>query len=210
MSVVSKQPSTDRVIIPNVSWATYVGLLKDLGGRRAPRLAYDQGILEIMSPHAEHEDASWTLASIVDIVLEEVGIDSRNVGATTFKKDDQERGFQPDSCFYVQNLDRVWGKKKLDINIDPPPDLVIEVDLTNDSFNKFPLYAAMGVPEVWRFEGRLEIWILDKNQYVRHATSKVIPVVNEEIVSELMELSLTEKRRAWLRLARQRIRELNC
>src|SRR5438034_11138652 len=143
MSVVTKQSSADRVIIRDIRWETYESLLKDLENRSAPRLAYDRGVLEIMSPHFGHEEVNRALASIVEIVLEEMGVDFRNAGSTTFKREDQERGFEPDSSFYIAHVDQVRGKRKLDMDLDPPPDLLIEVDLTSNSLNKFPLYAAL-------------------------------------------------------------------
>ena len=94
------------------------------------------------------------------------------------------------------------------MGIDPPPDLLIEVDLTNDSLNKFPLYAASGVPEVWRYEATLEIWILDQGRYVRRDASTAVPVLNDKLISGLMESSLTVKRPAWSRQTRERIRAL--
>ncbi len=209
MPVATKQSSAARVIIRNVSWATYESLVKDLANSSAPRLAYDRGTLEIMSPHIGHEDANRTLASIAEIALEELDIDFRNAGSTTFKREDQERGFEPDSSFYVKNVDRVRGKKHLDMTIDPPPDLLIEVDVTSDSMNKFPLYAALGVPEVWRFEESLEIWILDQGSYTRHPASKAIPILTAKLVSEFLADSLTAKRPVLVRQTRQLLRMLH-
>ena len=206
MSVIDKQSSADRFILQDVSWATYESLLKDLGDRRWPRLTYDRGILEIMSPHSEHEGTSWILASIVDLTLVEQDIDSCNVGMTTFRSVDQKRGFQPDSSFYIKNAARVRGKKVLDMAVDPPPDLLIEIDVSNDSLNKFPLFASFGVPEVWRFAETLEIWILDRGKYVRQTVSRAIPILDEKLVSELLQAGRSEKRPTWVRQARNRIR----
>src|SRR5947209_478307 len=152
MSVVTHRPSTDRIILNDVSWQTYESLLKDFENGSSPRLAYDQGVLEIMSPHLEHESANRSIADIITIALEEMDIDFENAGSTTFKREALKRGFGPDSCFYIQNVDRIRNKKKLDMNVDPPADLLIEIDLTNDSLNKFPLYAALRVPQVWRYK----------------------------------------------------------
>src|SRR5947209_10864271 len=146
MSVVNR-PSTDRVILRNISWETYERLLKDLENSSSPRLAYVEGVLEIMSPHLEHEGANNALATIVEITLEELDLDFENAGSTTFMREDLERGFEPDSCFYIQNVDRIRGKKKIDMHMDPAPDLLIEIDLTHDSLSKFALYAALKVPE---------------------------------------------------------------
>lgn len=208
MSVVTHRPSTDRIILRNVSWQTYEGLLKDLENSSSPRLAYDQGVLEIMSPHLEHERANQALAAIIQMALDEMGVDFENAGSTTFKREALKRGFEPDSCFYIQNVDRIRNKKKLDLTVDPPPDLLVEIDLTSDSLNKFPLYTAMRVPEVWRYEGNLEIWILEESGYTRRHASKCIPILNEKMVSELAQAKLNLKRPAWLRHARKRIRSL--
>jgi len=208
MSVLTKRPSADRVIISNVSWETYESLLKDLANQSSPRLAYDQGVLEIMSPHFEHDSAKEILTYIATIALEELDFDFVAAGSTTFKREALKRGFEPDSSFYIQNAKRVRGKKRLDMEIDPPPELLIEIDITTDSMNKFPLYLALGVPEVWRFEESVEIWILDKKRYIRHPTSIAIPILNEALISEFMESSLGMERPAWARQTRKRIREL--
>jgi hypothetical protein len=102
---------------------------------------------------------------------------------------------------------RVRGKKRLDMEIDPPPDLLIEIDVTTDSMDKFPLYAALRVPEVWTYEGSPEIWILDEARYIRRAASTAIPILDEQFITKLMESSLTMKRPAWARQTRDRIRQ---
>ena len=208
MSVVTGRPSTDRVILRDVSWETYERLLEDLKSRSSPRIAYDQGVLEIISPHFEHEGANLVLAAIVDIALEELNFDFAPAGSTTFKREALKRGFEPDSSFYIRNAERVRGKKKLDMEVDPPPDLLIEIDLTNDSLDKFPLYAALGVQEVWRYEDTLEIWILDQDRYVQRHASAAIPILNDKLICDFMESSITMKRPAWLRQTRRQIRAL--
>jgi Uma2 family endonuclease len=208
MSVLIRRPASDRVIVRNVSWKTYERLLKDLENCSSPRLAFDQGVLEVMSPHLEHEEVNRTLASIVEIALEKLNVNFRNAGSTTFKREDLDRGFEPDSSFYIQSIERIRRKKRIDLQIDPPPDLIIEVDLTRDSLNKFPLYAALHVPEVWRYEDALEIWALDRGRYVRRRASVAAPILTEHIVTELLQSSLRLERPAWFRHARKQIRSL--
>jgi len=208
MSVLTTRPPTDRVIVSNVSWETYESLLKDIENQSSPRLAYDHGVLEIMSPHFEHDRAKEILADIAKITLEQLDFDFEAAGSTTFKREALKRGFEPDSSFYIQNAARVRGKKRLDMEIDPPPDLIVEIDVSNDSLNKLPLYAALGVPEVWRYANAIEIWVLDESRYVRRSDSTAIPILNEKVISELMESSLTMKRPAWARQTRKRILEL--
>jgi Uma2 family endonuclease len=208
MSVETRRPATDRVIVRNVSWKTYKQLLRDLENCSSPRLAFDQGVLEVMSPHLEHEETNRTLAAMVEIILEELNVNFRNAGSTTFKREDLDRGFEPDSSFYIQTVEQIRAKKRINLGIDPPPDLIIEVDLTQDSLNKFPLYAALGVPEVWRYEDSLEIWALRSDRYTRRQTSFAIPVLTEQIVGELLRLSHRLERPAWLRQARRQLRAL--
>ncbi|HEY2380587.1 MAG TPA: Uma2 family endonuclease [Terriglobia bacterium] len=208
MSVLLKAPPTDRIIISNVSWETYESLLKDLENQSSPRLAYDQGVLEIMSPHFEHDAAKEVLAYIAIIALEEQDIDFVAAGSTTFKRGVLKRGFEPDASFYIRNAARVRGKKRLNMEIDPPPELIIEIDVTGDSMDKFPLYAALQVNEVWRYAGAVEVWVLQQNRYVRQNTSKAIPILGDRLITELMESSLTLQRPAWARNTRQRIHSL--
>src|SRR5438093_7395771 len=208
MSVVTRRPATDRVIIRNVNWKTYQRLLKDLENCSSPRLAFDQGVLEVMSPHLEHEEANRTLAAIIEIALEELNINFRNAGSTTFKREDLDRGFEPDSSFYIQSVGLIRKKKRIDLEADPPPDLIIEVDLTRDSLSKFSLYAALHVPEVWRYEDALEIWVLDQGRYTPRQTSRAVPILSRQLVTELLQASLRLERPAWFREARKQIREL--
>lgn len=141
------------VVLRGVRWATYESLLADLVASSAPRLTFDPGDLEIRSLSAGHERLNRLLASFVEEASLALGIDVESFGSTTFKRDDLERGFEPDSCFYIANADRVLGRRKIDLRKDPPPDLVIEIDITSASVRKFPIYAQVGVPEIWRYEG---------------------------------------------------------
>jgi Uma2 family endonuclease len=201
--VLTNPPPADRVIIPNISWATYESLLKDLENQSSPRLAYDQGVLEIMTVSFGHEAPNEILSDIVKIALEELDIDFVSAGSTTFKRESLKRGFEPDASFYIRNAARIRGKKQLDMEFDPPPDLILEVDVTNDSMN---IYASIGVSEVWRYNAGLEIWVLGKAGYVRRTTSEAIPVLNEQLISELLASSTTAARPVWSREVRKHIR----
>lgn len=143
-----KSPAEQRVLLSNVSWETYERLLEDHQDSSAPRFTFDRGMLEIMSPSPEHEKLNRRIAQLVLAVTEKMGIESEDLGSTTFRRKDLERGFEPDSCFYIQNEERVRGKDRIDPSVDPPPDLVIEIDLTSPSINKLPVYAPLEIPEV--------------------------------------------------------------
>ncbi len=146
---------------------------------------------------------------MIALVAEETGVDVYGVGSTTFKRADAQRGFEPDSCFYIQNEARIRGKDRIDLAVDPPPDLVIEVDITSPSINKLPIYAQLGVPEVWRYDGeKLEILKLRDDRYLQVSESAVLPSLTGSVLTELVEQSKFSRRTFWLREVRQKVREL--
>lgn len=201
--VTALSASEQKIILHNVRWETYESLLADHLDNSAPRFTYDRGELEIMSPSSQHEEYNRTVSLFVEVLAEELNVDTRNLGSTTFKREDLGRGFEPDSCFYIQNEQRVAGKTRIDLNVDPPPDLVIEIDITSPSINKIPIYARLGIPEVWRYDGnRLLILHLEDDDYRERDESAVLPQVTAALVGGFLEDSKTMKRTAWLRKLR--------
>jgi Uma2 family endonuclease len=156
-----------------------------------------------MSPSAEHEEIKETMALLVNIWAEENEIDVRGLGSTTFRREDLGRGFEPDACFYIQSVDRIRGKTELSLDVDPPPDLVIEIDITSSSLNKLSIYAQVGVPEVWRYDGKeLSILILAGQAYSKHETSASLPGLTAGVTSRLLQESRMMRRPDWLRRVR--------
>ena len=203
-----KRPAEQRVVLNNIGWNTYEHLLADHGDNSAPRLTYDRGELEIMSPSPEHEKVNRRIAQLVLAVAEELNIEAEDLGSTTFRREDLERGFEPDSCFYIQNEEQVRGKDRLDLAVDPPPDLVIEIDITSPSFSKLPIYAQIGVPEVWRYDGkRMTILVLEDSDYAETTESIVLPPVTSNVLTDFVEKSKSMKRTAWLEVVREWSRE---
>lgn len=142
-----------RIVMHDVSWATYQRLLADRGERPVPLLCYDQGSLELMSPSEEHERNKKLIGYLIVFWAAEKRAPIRSLGSTTFVRKKQRRGFEPDECYYVERESLVRGKKNIDLNVDPPPDLVVEVDVSRTSLNKLDLYSGLGIPEVWRYDG---------------------------------------------------------
>jgi Uma2 family endonuclease len=201
-------PPEQRVTLYNVSWETYERLLADLQDGAAPRLTYDRGTLEIMSPSSEHERYNRAVAQIVEELAAELDVDIDSLGSTTFRREDIDRGFEPDSCFYVRNAPRVRGKRRIDLAVDPPPDLVIEIDITNPSLDKFPVLAHVGVPEVWRFDGkRLEIFELAEGGYRERAESIAFPILKADDLTSFIKDGETMSRPEWVRKLRAWARE---
>jgi Uma2 family endonuclease len=203
-----KTPSEQRVVLRNIGWATYERLLADNENNSAPRFAYDRGELEIMSPSTEHEKFNRRIAQLVLAVAEEIGIEAEDLGSTTFRREDLQRGFEPDSCFYIQNEQEVRGKDRIDLAVDPPPDLVIEIDITSPSLNKLPIYAQMGVPEVWRYDGeRMTILVLEGSDYAETTESLVLGPVTESALTGFIEKGKSMKRTIWLKSVREWVQD---
>lgn len=196
------------VILHGVSWATYERLLVDFEDSHAAHFAYDEGRLEIMVLSAEHEEYKDVITLLVNVLAEEMRIDVRSFGSTTFQRADLERGFEPDGCFYIQHEAQVSGKKKLDLTVDPPPDLMIEIDISRPSLNKLPMYAQMGVGEVWRYDGRhLTIFLLEGGEYSERTESAALPKVTSAALTSFVEESKQLKRTAWLRRVREWVQQ---
>jgi Uma2 family endonuclease len=189
MATVQSPPAEQRMVLHGISWETYERLLADHEQRSAPRFTYDRGELAIMSPLPDHERYNRLVQMLVPVAAGELGIDTYSLGSTTFRRKDIERGFEPDSCFYIENRERVRGKDALDLRVDPSPDLVFEIDITHSSLDKLSIYARFRVPEVWRYDGTdLQIWLLRDSQYTRSARSAALPgIVAAEIAALLGE-----------------------
>jgi len=201
--------SDSRVLLPRVSWETYERLVDDLCNQSAPRLVFDRGSLEIMSPTAEHEDLNRLLSSLVEAACEVLGLDYRNLGSTTFKRDDLLRGFEPDSCFYIQNVGLVRTKRRIKLPADPPPDLLIEIDITSPSIDKLPIYAAIGVGEVWRHDGAtLIIYGLEADHYAEIGQSNVLAPLKAVEITRLVSMSRSMARPQWVQMVRKAVSEL--
>ena len=208
MATVLELPE-QKVILDGVSWDTYTRLLEEHEGSAGTRFNYDDGALEITVLSAERERLKQALTTLVVLIAAEMAIDIDAVGSTTFRREDLSKGFEADASFYVQNRLLVAGKKRIDLNADPPPDLVIEIDITSPSLNKLPLYAALGVHEVWRNDGSaVTILRLVNQRYAEVEASEALPGVKSDRLSELMELSKTMSSTEWVRLVRETAQEI--
>ena len=196
-------PPEQRVVLHNVSWETYERILAEHTDCRSPRFTFDHGELEIVTLSAEHERPSERIADLAKVLADVMDLEVEALGSTTFKRQELERGFEPDSCFYVENFERVRGKDRIDLAVDPPPDLVVEVDITSPSISKLPMFAEFGVPEVWRFDGeRLAMLRLKSGGYEEVVTSEVFPGVSAQSISQLLAHGWSLGGTGWLRLAR--------
>ena len=198
-------PPNEIIHLSGISWQTYETLLEELSDRRL-RLTYNRGNLEIMAPSPEHELSKKVLGRFVETLAEESEIQIYPLGSTTFKRP-QLSGAEPDECFYIYNIDAVRGKKRLDLNEDPAPDLVVEIDVTSSSYNRLQVYADLRVAEVWIYNGEsLAIKQLQNNTYITSQKSQFflnLPIT--EIAQFLQQagtidyLELVKAFRQWVR-----------
>ncbi|MBD2493618.1 Uma2 family endonuclease [Nostoc sp. FACHB-280] len=200
-------PAEQRIVLHNVSWETFEALLRDTGEERGSRFAYDCGTLEIMTPLFEHENPKSNLGNFIVALAEELDIEIRSAGSTTLKQKLVKKGIEPDACYYIQNELLMRGKETLDLETDPPPDLAIEVDITSSSVNKFNIYAALGVSELWGYNGQnLKFYQLLEGQYIECEFSIAFPIVSVHDMSRFIERSKTMGEIALLKLFRAWVR----
>lgn len=200
-------PTEQRILLHNIPWQTYESLL-EAAGERHIRFTYDRGDLEIMTMGHEHENYAELFARLVFEVTVELNIPFRSGGSNTIKRELKKRGLEPDKCYWIENEPLMRGKKDFDIESDPPPDLAIEVDITNGSLDRVGIYAAFGIPELWRYDGEtIFIYRLNKNgKYEVSERSGVFPFLDMSDVlrflresDETDETSLVRSFRAWVR-----------
>jgi Uma2 family endonuclease len=196
-----------NLLLKDISWSMFEGLLEELGEKRTTRMSYSNGMLEIMAPLAVHEYGKEIIGDLVKIMLEELNIEFWALGSTTFKNEKMGKAVEPDECFYLQNEAKVRGKDRIDLTIDPPPDLAIEIDIS--SRTRFDHYEKLGVKELWRYDGdKLEINVLTDSHYLTSQTSHHFSnLAVLETIPHYVKKSKLEGRNATMKAFRAWIKE---
>ena len=192
--IATLSPSqTQRVHLEGISWGTYQALLNEMGNHRAAYLLYDQGFLEITMPSELHEIINRLLDRIITALTEELTLKIKAYGSTTLDREDLAKGIEPDSCYYIQNADQI-STRKLNLLSDPPPDLAIEVDITNSSRRRFGLYRQLQIPEVWRYTEKQGVVFsqLQAGEYRACEFSPTFPMVSSAKLLDFLDLAETE------------------
>ncbi|HZS45081.1 MAG TPA: Uma2 family endonuclease [Blastocatellia bacterium] len=193
IGAISHLPVGSTLTIPDVSWEEYEELLEELDERFAVRVTYNNGRLEIVSPSYRHEKYKELISDIARAVANQFGLKLEKSGSTTFKQTKFAQGAEPDLSFYVQNAAIVCSKDIIDLNVDPPPDVVVEIDVTRETPNKLDIYAGIGVPELWRYDGqRVRIYLLLSGHYTEMETSAAFPVLTSEILTRFLDQCKSE------------------
>jgi Uma2 family endonuclease len=208
MASAAPVSSESRNVLYGVPWRTYVELREHPDNSHL-HMTYDRGTLEIMAPSAAHARYGTIIAKAIDAWSDEMGIVICCLGDMTCKREDIEKGFEPDKCFYVKNEPRMWQKMEIDLAIDPPPDLAIEIEMTRSAIkNITSIYAAFGVPEVWRFDGdKLQAHEWNEGGYRPRESSLCFPGLPLEKVEELARQVGQIREQTLIRGFRQWVRE---
>ncbi len=197
-----------RLTLTGISWGTYVRLNDEVGP--GTRITYDRGRMEIVTLSELHELAKKCLARIVETYSDGVDVNAEGLGGWTMRREDLDRGLEPDECYYVAHAALVLGlrgRRRLDLAIDPPPDLAIEVDISPPEVAKVPIYAALGVPEIWRYDGRAVTFLARTadGQYAAVDRSPSFPDLPAAWVNEALAIGLAQGQRAAAAEVRRRV-----
>ena len=190
LTAVKYLPTDGVLLLSHVPWGEFESVAHALGDRRDVRLSYQRGRLEITMPSPEHEEYVDLIQDLTRLLVRELGLRMESRGTALLKRALRETGAQPDGCFYIQHAAQIIGKRQLDLTLDPPPDIVVEVDLSTDSRGKFSIYATLGVPELWRYDGlSFEMYHLTEAGYVESPTSLAFPFLTAAVLTDLLEQS---------------------
>ena len=192
LSIIKALPLDAMTIFRNIAWEEYKSIVKALENAPRYRLAYDNGTLQIMTTSPKHERIKMLLGWLVLELAKASGQPFDSIGSATLMNDEVRKGTEPDDCYYLQNASRVIGKD-IDLNVDPPPDLAIEVDLASPSLKKFPIYASLGVPELWRHKsGRVKFYQLGIGDYEEISQSQAFPFLSPDVITEHVLMGLEQ------------------
>jgi Uma2 family endonuclease len=182
--------------------------VRELESQPGKRLTYDNGQLEIFMPLPPYERNKKYIARLVEIITMTLSIEICSLGASTWSRKDLAKGVEADECYYIQNEALLRGKMEIDLKILPPPDLAIEIDMTSLSLPRLPIYAALGIPEIWRFDGETMVFMaLDNGQYHKILTSIALSIVTPKTLEHWLIQALTLGETSWVKAIRHWVRE---
>jgi Uma2 family endonuclease len=210
LEAIDHLPDGATLVLHQFGWEDYERLIEELQDRPRLRVSYDSGTLEIMSPLPEHEEYARFIEDLVRALGDELDLLVEKRGSATWKRRRLAKGVEADACFYVATAERIIGKRQIDLEVDPPPDVAVEIDVTNESLRKFATYAALGVPEIWRYdtaERRVSFYELAGNAYDEIPESRFFPGLTPAALGAALEQSKTEGQTAALRAFRQQWRK---
>lgn len=180
-------PAGSTLIVHDVSWAEYEQLLEEMHERPSARVSYDDGRLEVVTTSGRHERIKELVLRLAEILATDSGRPLESYGGMTMKVKELKRGDEPDTCFYVQHAAEVTGLEEIRLGIDPPPDVLVEVDVKHSSTRKLAFYAQLGVPEIWRYDGiRMRMLRLSGTAYDETPSSLAFPRLTADTLTALL------------------------
>ncbi|MBC7796521.1 MAG: Uma2 family endonuclease [Pyrinomonadaceae bacterium] len=198
--LIERLPPDSTLILTDQTWENYEKLLNEIGEASGLRISFNKGNLEIMTLSTTHESYSRLIEKFIGSICITSRIDIASFGSATIKKSRVEKGSEPDACFYVQNAAAIGEKISVNFAIDPPPDVVVEIDWKHDSLYKFPIYAALNVPEIWRYDGnKMAFYKLDEEKYVEIEQSLALPMLSAQVLSDFLNRNGKESQSKILR-----------
>ena len=193
LELIEKLPENGILTLSGVSWEDYENLVQTVGEARNLRITYDEGRMQIMTLSFKHEYYGDFIKRLVDRLNYVFRIRVIFFGSATLKRQRQLKGAEPDACFYVQSAPIIGHKINLDLRVDPPPDVVLEVDIHHESVSRFHIYEGLGVPELWHYdEQKLTIYLLTEGRYEIAANSTAFPILTGAILTEFLTRSQSE------------------
>jgi Uma2 family endonuclease len=207
LDIIERLPAGAKLELPNINWDEYEQLLFQMDDYPGHRLSYDRGRLTVVSPNRKHEFYKLFFGRIAQVIAEELRVNVEATGATTLRRKSLGQGIEPDESYYVGNAATVIGHLEFDLSVDPPPDVAIEIDITSDSLDKLPVYAALGVPEVWRYDGKtVRFYKLAGENYEGIQNSLAFPVLTAEDLTQCLKQCKTEGQTSAAAAFRQMLR----
>jgi len=186
--VVETIPEDTIVIFHNVTWEEYEELLAQVGEANGLRISFNDGTLKVMTLSDEHEKYADFVKRLVSALSLGLHINILFFGSATMRKPEKSKGNEPDASFYVQTAAKIGNRIHRDLAVDPPPDVVVEVDIHHDSRDNYPVYAALAVPEIWRYDGQeMTIYHLQEADYVSAETSRALPMLSSRVLTEYLK-----------------------
>lgn len=200
--------SERRIVLSGISWKLYEQLRENEENWHV-RMAYDGGRLELMSPSQDHEAIKELICDMIKAFTEELSISRRSLGSTTWKRAELAKGLEPDGCFYILNYDRIRHRRQIDLSVDPPPDLAIETEVSRSIVSRLRIYAALGVPEIWRWRrsGLTAYSLGEDGKYAEREFSLNLPMLRVKDLEPFLDFQLAADELAWIRKFRAWLHE---
>jgi Uma2 family endonuclease len=212
LEAIEHLPQGGTLVLQQINWDDYEALLSDLTKIHARlRVTYDHGRIEIMSPLSAHEGYARFIDDLVRAYADHLNLTLEKYGGTTWRRRQLSQGLEPDCCYYLAHADKIIGREVIDLEVDPPPDLAVEIDVTNESLTKFHIYAGLQVPELWRYDdekSHLQFYELHRAAYREIGESNALPRLRPSMIASALRRSKTDGQTAALAAFRQSITEL--